>query len=832
MMDLVKRAWSGGARRPRGGALLGALLALAVLLAVWWEAGQWYRVRLLDQQWAAAGVETSLHANALSSAINRRLARLQGLYAFLQVELESQDLAVQFDQFAAELYAGARGVRSLAVAPGGVVRYVYPLAGNEDLLGADLLNDPRPDVRADAQRAIESRHVVVSSPQESAQGSLTLIAQQAVFEGNDFWGLVGIVLDMPAMIQEAGLSEQIGYLSFSLRDGDGQPFFGLPEVFDDGPVIAPVALPDEAWDLASAPPAGWEAAIRGPLSIFRVAGLVIVGLLAGLVYLSINRQARLALAVRQRTDELAQVNEALQRDIGERQRAEAALSEREKQYRSIFESISDGLLIYDLDGRLVDFNLAAARMHGYSPEEFHGVPPAQFVQPESLPLFARLVETVKAGEQFRGRAIDLHRDGTPFHVHLLGTGFTYRGQPHALAVVRDISEEAAAFQLLERRVEERTRDLATLLDVSAHIASTLELQPLLEQILDQLKKVVDFDGASVLMLEGDDLRVACHQGPAPQEATEGEVLSRERLDGLLSGREPVIVDDVQADTPQARAWREAAGEVLEGQQGTVRAWMGVPLAIQERSIGWLSLEDRHPGAYTARHAALAQTVANQAAVAIENARLYEQAQRLAVLDERQRLARELHDSVSQALYGIGLGAHTARTLLDRDPRKVAEPLDYVLSLADAGLAEMRALIFELRPDALEKEGLVAALTRQAAALRARHSLEVHTQFIDEPALPLETKEALYRIAQESLNNIAKHARASHVEIRLARDDGTVVLEVQDDGGGFDPFREHPGHMGLYSMRERAERLGGTLAIESRPEQGTRVRACIPLAAAQ
>jgi signal transduction histidine kinase len=258
----------------------------------------------------------------------------------------------------------------------------------------------------------------------------------------------------------------------------------------------------------------------------------------------------------------------------------------------------------------------------------------------------------------------------------------------------------------------------------------------------------------------------------------------------------------------------------------------VPLAIHERSIGWLSLEDRHPGVYTARHAALAQTVANQAAVAIENARLYEQAQRLAVLDERQRLARELHDSVSQALYGIGLGAHTARTLLDRDPSKVAEPLDYVLSLADAGLAEMRALIFELRPDALEKEGLVAALTRQAAALRARHSLEVHTQFMDEPTLSLEAKEALYRIAQESLNNIAKHAQASQVDIRLAPGDGAVVLEVQDDGGGFDPFQEHPGHMGLFSMRERAERLGGTLTIESTPEEGTRVRARIPQGPAQ
>jgi signal transduction histidine kinase len=201
--------------------------------------------------------------------------------------------------------------------------------------------------------------------------------------------------------------------------------------------------------------------------------------------------------------------------------------------------------------------------------------------------------------------------------------------------------------------------------------------------------------------------------------------------------------------------------------------------------------------------------------------------KVAALEERQRLARELHDSVSQALYGIALGAKTARTQLDRDPGKVAEPLDYVLSLADAGLSEMRALIFELRPESLQNEGLVAALTKQADALRARYRVEVVTEFDHEPEISIEQKEALYRIGQEALHNIAKHAKATLVKLSLNRKDGVTILEVRDNGKGFNPQAEFPGHLGLHSMRERVEPFGGRLAIESQPGTGTIITARLP-----
>jgi signal transduction histidine kinase len=188
----------------------------------------------------------------------------------------------------------------------------------------------------------------------------------------------------------------------------------------------------------------------------------------------------------------------------------------------------------------------------------------------------------------------------------------------------------------------------------------------------------------------------------------------------------------------------------------------------------------------------------------------------------------LHDSVSQALYGISLGAHTARAALARGSEYVAEPLDYVLSLAEAALAEMRALIFELRPESLEAEGLVSALSKQAAALRARHELIVSTELCDEPDLALHIKQELYRIAQEAMHNTVKHARASQVALRLAQVDDEVVLEVRDDGVGFDTSATFPGHLGLHSMRERVANMGGTFEIGSDPGAGTRIRVQVVL----
>jgi signal transduction histidine kinase len=168
-------------------------------------------------------------------------------------------------------------------------------------------------------------------------------------------------------------------------------------------------------------------------------------------------------------------------------------------------------------------------------------------------------------------------------------------------------------------------------------------------------------------------------------------------------------------------------------------------------------------------------------------------------------------------------------LFDTDRAKVLEALDYALALTRGGLTEMRALIFELRPESLEMEGLVAALTKQVAALQVRHGIEVAVSLCDEPDVPLAVKEAVYRIAQEALHNAVKHAQTDRLDLRLMRESDVLSLEVCDGGKGFDPLAAYPGHLGLRSMRERAAKMGGTLEIVSAQDCGTQIRARIPIA---
>jgi signal transduction histidine kinase len=288
-----------------------------------------------------------------------------------------------------------------------------------------------------------------------------------------------------------------------------------------------------------------------------------------------------------------------------------------------------------------------------------------------------------------------------------------------------------------------------------------------------------------------------------------------------------VIGDVWGDDEVARAYRRATGEAWLRARPYVRSWAGVPLQVRNRTMGIMVVSYAEPNHFTGRHVELLAAVAAQAAIAIENARLYEAAAGTAALEERQRLARELHDSVSQALFGIGLGARTARTLIDREPERAVAPINYVLSLAEAGLAEMRALIFELRPEALEQEGLVAALEKQVAALKARYDVEVKATLPMALEASQPVQEAIYRIAQEALHNIVKHARASTVRIALVAGDGALTLRIADDGVGFDTGGAFPGHLGLTTMAERAAKLGGTLRLESAPGAGSTVEVTIP-----
>ncbi len=383
---------------------------------------------------------------------------------------------------------------------------------------------------------------------------------------------------------------------------------------------------------------------------------------------------------------------------------------------------------------------------------------------------------------------------------------------------------------------ERRREVAeSLRGILAILNSNTPSDQVLDYILDRGCRLLATDTATIYRLnaEGQILSPRATRNIPSELIPKLNVRVGEGAVGqAVLQRRPFILTDFDSITVSTLSESDLA-VMVNWVRTHFKVMLAVPLLIKDEVYGGITWYFRESRALTLDDTPLAMSFADQAALAIENARLYSQVSDLASLEERQRLARELHDSVSQALYGIQLGAQTARELLNDDSpaidqrQNLVEPLDYVLSLAEAGLAEMRALIFELRPEALQTEGLVEALTKQANALRVRHHLQVKAEFGEEPDLTFEGKETLYRIAQEALYNVVKHAHATKVSVQLRGAAEGVELCIEDNGSGFDSSATFPGHLGLRSMRERAARLDGTLDVESEPGGGTRVVARIP-----
>jgi len=498
--------------------------------------------------------------------------------------------------------------------------------------------------------------------------------------------------------------------------------------------------------------------------------------------------------------------------------------EKDHPYWAIFEATGDGLIVQDSETqRVVEANSSAAAMHGYSRAEFIGLHLTEYIHPDSQSLFTESTQAVQLGGMFESPAIHLHRDGSPFHVEVRRTAFTYQGRPCLLSVVRDVSRRLQTEQLLLQQEEVRQREQSTLLDISHTLASTLELKP--DLILDQLRVIVEYNHAALFVLEDSTLvSIALRGVPSP----EGAAPFRIHLDGpeilprLFHGHRPLRIADVSSANEHARFLRlllaNDAAVLLNG----IQAWMWVPLAIKGRIIGSVGVAHTERNYFTSHHADLSLTVANQAAITMVNAELYQQAQALAALQERQRLAQNLHDAVNQSLFSAGLIAEVLPRLWDRDQAQAQQSLDDLRRLTRGAMAEMRALLAELRPSTLTDVDLGDLLLLLGNAFTGRTNIPATVTVAGEGVLPAEAQVAIYRICQEALNNIAKHAGASKVEINLKHDDGTAIeLSIHDNGQGFDPEQTIlPGHYGLSMMRERAKEVGAELLIASQPDQGS------------
>ena len=513
------------------------------------------------------------------------------------------------------------------------------------------------------------------------------------------------------------------------------------------------------------------------------------------------------------------------RDLTERKKNEEALRQSEQLYRAVMEQATENIYLVDAETRhIVESNPAFREVLGYSEAELRRMTLYDIVAADREAVDANVRRVLELKNPFVGERQYRRKDGSLVDVEVSASTILLDGRETMCIVAHDITERVRAQRLLEERVAALSR-IAT--DFALDLPTEAALEALAKSVIRASSALSCW--VSLVDDESGHLRIAGSYG-LPEGFEEGieavwrdEVVRSPTIEAVRM-RQPMLANHMRQRMLENPLYGPVHSYVRKAEWDTVFI---VPLVSRSRVLGAINFGYRQGQQPSEDERVFLEAVADQGAVAVENVRLFAEAGGKAALEERQRLARELHDSVSQALYGIALGTKTARTLLKRDPEGAADPLDYVLSLAEAGLAEMRALIFELRPESLKTEGLVAALEKQTIALKARHEIEVEATLCEEPEASLEAKEATYRIAQEALHNTVKHGRANKVEIKMECDPARITLELSDDGVGFDMRDDFPGHLGLRSMRERASRLGGTLEVETAPGRGTRICARIP-----
>jgi signal transduction histidine kinase len=375
------------------------------------------------------------------------------------------------------------------------------------------------------------------------------------------------------------------------------------------------------------------------------------------------------------------------------------------------------------------------------------------------------------------------------------------------------------------RVEQHSAALRAMNDAVLAIAAEATIEPMLQRLVHSARELVDAKYAAIGVPDGEGAfaqfitsgmseQLIAAMGPLPR--THG------LLGAMLTSPVPYRTTDIRRD-PRFRGWWPAAHPQM-------RSFLGVPIVANSGIVGALYLTDKIGAPeFDDADQHLIEMLAVHAALAIEKTRLYERSRELSIIEERNRLARELHDSVTQKLFGVTLTAESASTVIERDPNEAKQQLERLQQLAREAMAELRSLIFELRPPEVESEGLATALRKHVDVLQRIHGDAVELT-LDGDAAPSATGDAeVLRIAQEALQNALRHARAAHVDVRLQAHDGHLRLAVTDDGIGFDPADPtlRSQHLGLTSMEERARALGGRLTIASQPGEGTTVTLEVP-----
>ncbi len=494
-------------------------------------------------------------------------------------------------------------------------------------------------------------------------------------------------------------------------------------------------------------------------------------------------------------------------------------------YHYLFDELPDGVLVANEEGRVLIANPALGRLVGSSPAEIVGQPlDALLSLPDGDGNLVQALQEAPALE------LSLRRqDGGTLSVEMRRSTFVHAGKTHLLITLRDVTEQVQRYERLIRNEHEKrliAEGLRGILDV---LNSERPAGEILEYIMVEAQRLLKAGAVAIFRLRDEDDQQILEL-EAARELPPDYVSGMKMPPGVgaigraVSEHRPVYMPDMRAALPDYQRLGDPRREMLLMQlMEHYRAVLAVPLWMRDEVYGSLVLYYAEPRDLTPEDIELAVAFGDQVALAIANARLRMQAEQAATMAERQRLARELHDAVTQTLFSANLIAEVLPQLWQEDPDEFMQRVADLRRLTRGALAEMRTLLLELRPAALVETPLRDLVRQLVEAITGRTRLDVEfTANGGQHVYPAEIQLALYRIAQEALRNVVKHARAHTLRVALVTTPAQVSLTIEDDGQGFDPQNVPADHFGLRIMRERAASIGAALTLNTRIGEGTSV----------
>jgi two-component system, NarL family, sensor kinase len=503
-----------------------------------------------------------------------------------------------------------------------------------------------------------------------------------------------------------------------------------------------------------------------------------------------------------------------------------------EQYRLLSENALDIVYALDREGRYTYINAGIEQLAGYKPEELIGrsfteVLPSE-LRDQRLDSFERRMRGEDVGTM--AEIEYLAKDGRRIPLELrLSTIFRDGEIVGMQGIARDVTRRRAMEAQIRHLAEQehrRAEQLQEVARVSRKIGRLSSLDALLPNVASLVHEVFGYERVSIYLSDQESRRVSLRAWAGNYREPVPQIFSLAQEQGLVgwvaAHGEPVRVDDVR-DEPRYVEIEAAVGTCSE---------LVVPIRAAGEVLGALNVESTKSGAFDMNDEATLMILADEVGTAVQNARLFEQQHSLAVAEERNRLAREIHDTLAQGLTGIALQLEVADALLDIGPEQARPKILKALELTRGNLEEARRSVMDLRAAPLQEKTLPAALEELVSGFGQERGIQAEFGCHGLGGrLPAALEAGLYRIAQEALTNVAKHAEATALRMTLERVDDTLVLSILDDGTGFDPNAaptdRRRGGFGLIGMHERARLLGGQLEVTSAPDEGTRIDVRVP-----